>query len=257
VQDVILIAHLSDLHLDTGERAYARARRMLDHLDAMHTPPDVVLVTGDIADHGLPAEYEEAAKLLTGRPGTLVCPGNHDERTAFRAAFADVVDEAGPASGDGSPAPVNTVRHVAGVRFLLCDSSIPGRHDGWLEDVTLEWLDAALDAAPDLPALVCFHHPPVLLHSPFLDGIRQFGTDRLESVLGRHPQVRGVLCGHAHTAGASTFAGRPLRAAPGVVSTLRFPWESGPELDYDLPPGLAYHVLDDDGTLTTHYRFLP
>jgi Icc protein len=77
-------------------------------------------------------------------------------------------------------------------------------------------------------------------------------------VLHRHPQVVAVLCGHAHTPAATTFAGRPLLAAPGVVSTLRFPWEPGDAvLDHDLPPALAYHVIDDDRGVTTHYRAVP
>jgi Icc protein len=144
------------------------------------------------------------------------------------------------------------------VTVALCDSSIPGRDDGLLADETLDWLDAVLtDSGADVPALVGFHHPPVPLHVPFIDELRQRGADRLEALLGRHPAVVAVLCGHAHTPAATTFAGRPLLVAPGVVSTLRFPWESGDDvLDYDLPPALAYHVLDQ-GRLTTHYRVVP
>jgi hypothetical protein len=41
-----------------------------------------------------------------------------------------------------------------------------------------------------------------------------------------------------------------------VVSTLRLPWEA--DTDFVLPPDLApapaFHVLDDEGRLTTHYR---
>jgi len=53
---------------------------------------------------------------------------------------------------------------------------------------------------------------------------------------------------------ATTFAGLPLLVAPGVVSTVRLPWEGGPVVDHDQPPMLAFHVLDDDGRLTTHVR---
>jgi len=75
--------------------------------------------------------------------------------------------------------------------------------------------------------------------------------------LADHPQVVPVLCGHAHTPAASTFAGRPLLVAPGVVSTLRLPWETANDIDEQMPPALAFHVLDDDGRLTTHYRLTP
>jgi hypothetical protein len=32
------------------------------------------------------------------------------------------------------------------------------------------------------------------------------------------------------------------------------PWEGDQAADLEQPPGLAFHVLDDDGRLTTHYR---
>jgi hypothetical protein len=63
-----------------------------------------------------------------------------------------------------------------------------------------------------------------------------------------------VLCGHAHTAAATTFAGRPLLVAPGVVSTIRLPGQDGPVADHEAPPGVAFHTLDDERRLTTHYR---
>jgi hypothetical protein len=66
--------------------------------------------------------------------------------------------------------------------------------------------------------------------------------------------VAAVLTGHAHTAAASTFAGRPLIVGPAVTWTLRMAWEGDAPADREQPPGLAYHVLDDDHRLTTHYR---
>jgi 3',5'-cyclic AMP phosphodiesterase CpdA len=88
------------------------------------------------------------------------------------------------------------------------------------------------------------------------DSIRQQGEDRLAEVVASHEQVAAVLCGHSHTAAASTFAGRPLVVAPGVVSTLTAPFEPGPAINYDLAPAVAFHVLDDDRRLVTHFRSL-
>jgi hypothetical protein len=34
------------------------------------------------------------------------------------------------------------------------------------------------------------------------------------------------------------------------------PWEGAGAVDESLPPGLAFHILDDD-RLTTHYRVVP
>jgi 3',5'-cyclic AMP phosphodiesterase CpdA len=255
---VFVFAHVSDTHLgqdrgDGGLRARERTERVLRHLDGLPGELDAVLITGDVTDHGTPQEYVEAAKMLDdSRHTPLLCPGNHDVRGPYRAGLLG-----------GDPAdtsPVNQLHVLPGAAFAMCDSSIPGRGDGYLDDETLRWLDVALAGAPhDRPAFVCFHHPPLPLHGQYVDPIRQFGEDRLAEVVERHAHVAALLCGHSHTPAATTFAGRPLIAAPGVVSTLKMPWEgeTGGPIDYDLPPMLAYHIHDDEGRLTTHFRVVP
>ncbi|MEU6037716.1 hypothetical protein ABZ801_20125 [Actinomadura sp. NPDC047616] len=162
-----------------------------------------------------------------------------------------------PGDEAGGDAPVNQIHRTEGAVFALCDSTVPGRDDGRLADETLAWLDAALAEDAGTPAFVCFHHPPVRLGSPYVDGIRQFGERRLAAVLARHPQVVAVLCGHAHTPASTVFAGRPLLVAPGVVSTLVLPWEHGDSVvDHQAPPAVAFHLFDGQ-RLTTHYRVVP
>ncbi|MFI0445838.1 metallophosphoesterase [Actinomadura sp. 6N118] len=240
----VVIAHLSDVHIDDDPRSAERTRAVMAYLDALRL--DVVVVTGDIADHGLRVEYERARELLATRHPTLICPGNHDERSAFRQYLL----ERAPSSE-----PINQIHR--GERFVLalCDSSVPGKDHGELSDETLDWLEYVLAGAPgDTPVVVGFHHPPVPLHIPYVDGIRMFGEERLASLAERHPRLVAFLAGHAHTAAATTFAGRPLLVAPGVVSTTRLPWVPGDGLVHlDEPPALAFHVLDE-GRLTTHFR---
>ncbi|MEV1170224.1 metallophosphoesterase [Nonomuraea sp. NPDC049784] len=246
---MIVIAHLSDIHIGATPQSIGRATSVMRYLDALPYDLDAVLVTGDIADHGLAEEYEETRKLLTSRHPVLVGPGNHDEREQFRRVLL------GERRPDGGP--INQVLHTARAVYAMCDSSIPGEDAGHLDDETIGWLEGVLDGT-DLPVFVAFHHPPVILHSPPVDSIRLHAHEPLAELLGRHPNVPAVLVGHAHTPAATTFAGRPLLAAPGVVSTLKLPWEGGTSfdncVDYDLPPSVAFHVLDDEGRVTTHYR---
>ncbi|GGZ30051.1 3',5'-cyclic adenosine monophosphate phosphodiesterase CpdA [Streptomyces inusitatus] len=245
----LLLAHISDLHLDGDERSTRRAVRVVDHLRALPRPVDALLVTGDIADHGEESEYEEAARILDVPFPVLSCPGNHDTRPAYRKALL------GAPAGDG---PVNTVHHIGGTAILMCDSTIPGRDEGLLDAETLAWMDATLSGLPgDAPALIAFHQPPVELHHPLPDSCRLQRPEELAALLEAHPRVAAVLTGHAHTAAATTFAGRPLIVAPAVTWTLRMPWEGENPADRDQPPGLAFHLLGDDRRLTTHYRVVP
>ncbi len=250
---MIVIAHFSDIHLDGSQRRADRAAAAVAYLDGLAAPLDAILVTGDIADHGLPAEYEQARQILSSSAHPVFCcPGNHDDRAAFAAVLLG--EDSGPGAG---VAPVNRAHQAAGAVFALCDSTIPGRDDGYLAEETLGWLEDELAGWPGVPAFVAFHHPPVRLHSPVVDPIRQSGEDRLAGLLGRHPQVAAVLCGHAHTAATTTFAGRPLLAGPGVASTLLLPWERGGIADEQAPVTVALHILDEDGRVTTHYRTVP
>ncbi|MFF6777134.1 metallophosphoesterase [Streptomyces sp. NPDC012637] len=247
---MIVTAHLSDVHIDGEQRSADRTKAVMDYLDDLPYDLDAVLVTGDIADHGLPAEYELSRRLLTSRHPVLTCPGNHDERGAFRRFLL---------GEPGSTAPVNQVLRTDRLTVALCDSSVPGKDEGFIEDDTLLWLEDVLARTPDgMPVLVGFHHPPALLHSPFIDGIRQFGDERLAALVGRHPNIAALVCGHAHTPAVTTFAGKPLVVAPGVVSTLRLPWEHrahpADHVHLDQPPALVFHVLDGTGRLTSHYR---
>lgn len=246
---MVLIAHVSDLHVDNTERSVERTRAVFSYLEALPADLDLVLVTGDIADHGLDAEYQTVRELIRSRHPVAICPGNHDDRTALRRSLLGV---------EATTGPVNQVVRPAGFVVALCDSSIPGKDEGFIDDETLSWLEEVLaDTPDDVPVLVGFHHPPVPLHAA-VDPIRQFGEDRLAAVISRHRNVAGLVCGHAHTAASTRFAGLPLLVAPGVVSTLRLPWEApGPSTGIvflDQPPALAFHVLDDEWRITTHFR---
>ncbi|MFF7995342.1 metallophosphoesterase [Kitasatospora xanthocidica] len=256
---MLTIAHLSDIHLgqvhrrDGGKRARRRAERVMAYLEALPGPLDGVLVTGDLADHGLAEEYRQVAGVLASRHPVLTCPGNHDSRAPYREVLLGQV----PGEEQGEE-PVNRAHRLPGADVLMLDSSIPGQHDGLLDDRTLHWLDGQLASGrTELPALVAFHHPPVELHLPTVDPIRQFGEERLARVLGSHPRVVALLCGHSHTPAATTFAGLPVLVAPGVVSTVTLPCEGGRGISFDHPPMLAFHVLDGDGRVTTHYRVVP
>jgi 3',5'-cyclic AMP phosphodiesterase CpdA len=247
---MIVVAHLSDTHVGNAvQDPAARLAAVMDHLLAMSPRPDVLLVTGDVADHGLPEEYAAARAWLDRWPGVLaVCPGNHDVRAAFER---------------GLGVSALTVVVAAGLRFVLLDSLVDAVDgvrvdEGRLGDEQLGWLDRALGAS-EAPAFVCLHHPPTTIGLGLMDPIRLVDGDALAAVLDHHPHVVATLVGHAHTMGATTFAGRPLLIGGGVVSTVSTDAEPLDTVWYAAPPTLALHLVDDSETpprVTTHWRAL-
>ena len=256
---VTVLGHVSDLHLDGSPEGHRRAALAAGYLASLAGRIDGVLVSGDISDRaarGTPAaraaaaDYAAARELFDALPvPTVFAPGNHDERTAFAAVL---LDRAGHEPGE----PIDQLLDVGGVRLAVLDSVVPGEAYGCLRPSTLEWLDAALSAAPGIPALVALHHPPVRLGLPMTDPIGLRDAGGLRRVISRHPHAAAILCGHAHAAASGCFAGRPVRVAPGVRSSAVLPWETcAGNMRADVPVGVSVHLIEG-GDVTTHVRYL-
>jgi Icc protein len=249
----LTIAHVSDTHFGGPPDARARAERVMTHLLAMAPRPDVLVVTGDVADHGLPEEYAEARAVMDAWSGLkTIGPGNHDVREAFARGMLDmVVDPVGPLIG---------ITDAEVARFVMLDSLVPARDGrridhGELAATQLEVLDDLL-TADARPTFVCLHHPPVELGLGLMAPILLHDPEPLGEVVARHPHVVALLVGHAHTACATTFAGRPVLIAGGTASTVTVDAEDLPVVWEAAPPSFALHLLHDDGRLTTHWRSL-
>jgi 3',5'-cyclic AMP phosphodiesterase CpdA len=248
---MFVVAHVSDTHFGNDvQDPTARATAVLDHLLAMDPRPDVLVVTGDVADHGLAPEYAEARAWLDRWPGpAMACPGNHDVRSAY-------------VEGLGREA--RTVTEQGGYRFVMLDSlidAVAGERvdEGRLGADQLDWLDRRLGESVD-PTFVCLHHPPSTIGLELMDPIRLMDGHDLAAVLDHHPHVVATLVGHAHTMSATTFAGRPLLMGGGVVSTVTAAAEQVDTVWYDAPPSFALHLVDDSERpprVTTHWRALP
>lgn len=247
-----VIAHLSDPHLDGSEEARSRLRRITSYLRAFRQPVDVVVVTGDLADHGLESEYAEVAAELTLDVPVLMLPGNHDESAPLRAGLKSFVHS----PGEGHP--VHQVHEVGAARFVLVDSSVPGEDHGLLSRDSLTWLDGVLREPFDGPVFVAFHHPPLQMHHPVMDQWMLRDLVAFEAVLTGKP-ITALLTGHVHNAVVTSFAGHPVLGAPGIRSTVPLPFEpatpDGGLVDTTAYPGLALHVHTPGEPLQTFYRF--
>src|SRR5258708_25403828 len=156
-----LIAQISDLHIKPpGVLAYARVdtaralERCVAGLNAFTPKPDLVVISGDLADTPTVEEYEHLKRLLAPLKLPFVgIPRNHASRDLMRAAFPR-------AAYAFSSGPLNQRVEIGGLDLVLLDSSVPGRPHGELDAPTLQWLEATLASSPGRPALLFLHHPP-------------------------------------------------------------------------------------------------
>jgi hypothetical protein len=159
---------------------------------------DFAVIKGDIADRGLRAQFEIAAKTFA----RFAVPhhaflGNHDY---YGRLAGEEVD--GYALLGQPEAP--RVLDAGGWRLVLLETAEPGEHHGVFDDGRLAWLADALAETRErrIPTLVLMHHQPVPPEHadsyPNTIGIRPEHSLRFYSLLGGHPQVQGVLIGHTH-----------------------------------------------------------
>ena len=231
-----VIAHLSDPHLDGSEEARSRLRRITTYLGPFRRPVDVVLVTGDLADHGLSEEYAELAAELDLPVPVLVLPGNHDVSTPFLARLTSFIDISGH--------PVHQVRDVGEARFVLLDTTVPGENHGLLSEESLAWLDGVLREPFDGPLFVAFHQPP------FTCTTRRW-TSGCSAPANRSPPSSRTNRSPRSSPATSTTpsqqpAGIPLCVAPGIRSSVPLPFEpespTGTLVDLTTEPGFALHI---------------
>jgi 3',5'-cyclic AMP phosphodiesterase CpdA len=207
---------LSDVLLD-------RFRSVVDRLPVV----DAIVVTGDIADHGLDTEYRAFLGELPSHP-RIVVPGNHDDRAMFERAF-------------GSR---NSVLDLEDVRIVGLDSSVAGEDHGLLDAETLDFAREAIATAPGNVVLAMHHHSVPVGH-PLIDGTTLQNSSDLAALIG--PSVVALFTGHVHTAVSTSFAGVPSIGAPGIASTLRLELPARIATSQPPVPGFVVHTIDASG----------
>lgn len=249
-----LLAQLSDLHIKAGGRlsygvvdTLGALRLAVDRLNALQPRPDALVITGDLVDFGTPEEYATLREVLAELAMPFfVIPGNHDDRAALRAAFAD--HPYLPAQGT-----LDWQQDCGPLRLIGLDTHIPGEHGGRLDARQLAWLDDQLAQAPEQPTLVLLHHPPFPVGIGHMDRIGLAGGAELEAVIRRHPQVERLLCGHLHRLIQRRFGGTLTCVCPGVSHQVDLDLREAAPSRFRLePPGLLLHRWADEALVTHH-----
>lgn len=212
-----LLVQISDIHLTTsgllspGVRPRDNLVSGLRLLEASGIRPDVLLLTGDLADTGDGACYDDLAGILaeaarSSGANVVYVPGNHDDRGAFRRHLLG-------GSGDG---PVNQTHWRDGLRIIALDSTVPGEGYGALAEQTLDYLTAELGTASPDGTVVALHHPPISSPVEPLTQIRLREPERLRDAIAGS-DVRIVVCGHNHHQALGTLGAVPVWVGPATA----------------------------------------
>ena len=253
----MLLAQVSDLHVRPAGERYKDAvdsnRMFADavaHLNLLDPRPDLVLITGDLVDEGLQAEYESLRGLLAGLElPCLLMPGNHDDRQMLVRCFP--AHAYLPAEG-----PKHYVIDRPPVRIVSLDTTVPGDHHGEVDDAGLAWLETVLGDARGAPTVVMMHHPPIACGIPYLDKYMCRQPERIAAVIDRFANVERVVCGHVHRPILQRWAGTLLVSCPSTATqiALNLRPDAAPA-SFCEPPACLLHWWRD-GVMVTHTSYI-
>lgn len=254
----MLIAQITDVHLgfdpvNPDEFNRQRLDATLRALCALDPLPDLLLVTGDIANDGDDGQsYERYREAIADLPFPVhSLMGNHDSRAPFLERFP----ETGTADGfiqyaiDGHE-----------LRILVLDTLEVGRHGGGYCETRAAWLHNRLEEAPERPTLIALHHPPIATGIGWLtENARAEWIARLRELVEPRRNVVAMVAGHVHRPIVTGWAGTTVivcsSTAPQVALDLA---PIDPEAPDDRamivadPPGYALHLWKG-GQLITHF----
>lgn len=256
----MLICQLTDLHVCAVGVASNRvsetnmfATRAFRKVAAMRPLPDVVLMTGDLTESGLPGEYANLAALIRQylTMPVYVIPGNHDRRDNCRR-------ELGFLPGVTSdPDYVQYAVEDHPVRLVLLDTVVVGAGHGELRDAQLNWLDRTLAAEPDKPTLLGMHHPPFACGIAHMDRINLRNAEAFAAVIARHKQVQRIICGHHHRPIFTPLAHTIASVAPSIAHQVELNFDPADKGAFNFePPAFHLHRWSATAGFVTHTAYV-
>ncbi len=143
------------------------------------------------------------------------------------------------------------------LRLIGLDTNIPGAPGGKLCGERLAWLDARLAEAPERPTVVFMHHPPFRTGIHAADEMGLEGSDELAAVIGRHPQVERVLCGHLHRTILKRFSGTVASTCPSTMHQVALDLTTPGRLTLvPEPSACQLHLWSEGGGLVSHTSYI-
>jgi Icc protein len=256
----MLICQLTDLHVCGAGLSSNRVSetnmltgRAFRAVAALRPAPDVVVITGDLTESGLAAEYANLVALIR-KYLTLpvyVIPGNHDRRDNFRRDLAHL-------SGvTADPVYVQYAVDDYPVRLVMLDTLVPGHGHGELRDEQLSWLDRTLAAVPDKPTMIGMHHPPFICGIAHMDGINLRNAEAFAAAIGRHAQVKRIICGHHHRPIFTGLAHALASISPSVAHQVELSFDPADKGSFNFePPAFHLHRWTAADGFVTHTAYV-
>jgi len=166
----MLIIHLSDIHLGYSDKERPATKALVAHIFESFPSDTVVLITGDLVQHGSREEYTEITAILSPlrrKFMVITCPGNHDySDDTFGAHLSQKsIKDYSEFTGDG-PFPQTHLVDGGKTALIGLDSADPADRAwfmmGYVGPKQISRMSSLLAEHEDKLKIVYFHHHPFI-----------------------------------------------------------------------------------------------
>lgn len=259
--EIVYFVHISDSHIGPtaeysrhGVQPQPAVERAVEIINALPTPPDFVIHTGDVVTDPDERSCKRAAKIFSQlHAPCYFVTGNHDRSIDLRRYFT-----MGPHQMlTDDPDVLSYAFEVKGNRFVVLDARGPDEIDphGILSEAQLELVRREATAVGP-PLTIFMHFPALPMNSIWMDAnmLVLNGEDLHQALLPSRERLRGVFYGHVHQSMQTFRDGILYTAVPSLFSQFTaWPNDVVVQEDPDYLPGLNFvHLLPNQTIIHQH-----
>ena len=242
-----IIIQITDSHLmDRADATFVKINpeqsfhAVIDDILQRYPQIDAIIHTGDVAQVAKPETYARYQNFMQslGVPFYQI-PGNHDDIAHFPFA---------------SPNPIPAVVALGNWRFILLNSAVPDRIDGWLGTEQLLHLEQLLEQHREHDVVLACHHHPLDMHSHWIDQHKLKNTKQLTQLLEGYGNIKAVICVHVHQDSLNTWNNIQFISTP--ATSVQFKPKSQDFALDDIAPGYRSFRLKENGEFDTQVHRL-
>ncbi len=227
--------------------------RSITRILSLTPKPDLVILSGDLAETGVAEEYDFiAAQVSRLACKVIAVPGNHDLRGEMLRKLPQCVT-----AQEGGY--LNIVNDEHPVRVIGLDTIVPDKVHGELCEQRLAWLGDVLSKRNGKPTLIAMHHPPFKTGLKGMDnyGIKRGLAEFIEIVTKHAKTISAIVCGHAHRMIIANIAGVPVLLSPSSAFPFELELGDRPSLNFvEEPQQFLVHTWHHDAGLVSHVAFV-
>ena len=205
---MLRVAQITDIHLqaEPGSKLFgvdtaATLVEVIAAIGKLSPVPDLLIVTGDLAEDGSRVTYRRLREILaaTGLP-VYVLAGNHDDIEEMQRSLV------------GGNVFFQSMLKLDKWAFIFVNSKVNEESYGCIDSSERLLMESNLNSVEDQSVLLAIHHSPMAICSS--TGCQLENAEDFTRLVESFPRIKAVIGGHTHTAAELNNKGHTQFTSP-------------------------------------------